>query len=373
MRESFEVTSSTGRYCVTSGIGLLADVIAENPGMVVVIDARLEKYLPAGVSRKMSIDAIEANKSLEHMPETIIGLRQQGVDRTSHLLAIGGGVIQDIVTFCASIYMRGIPWTYMPTTLLGMADSCIGGKSSVNVQGFKNLVGNFHPPSAVLIDMEFVGSLDPEQVVGGLFEAVKICYARGNEEFQEFLLDASGGALAAPDLQRVVMRALRAKKWFIEIDEFDQKERLLLNFGHTFGHALEAGTSFGISHGIAVGIGMLVAQKYAGRKKWLSAIGEERSAQLRMYIHGLLARCGPEFFSSRSPVDLNLVLAKFDNDKKHRRDFYRVVAPRGDGALELLSEPRNEAVRLEIAAEYESVLGDIGWRYHRAAPRKNAA
>lgn len=295
------------------------------------------------------------------MPDIILQLREYGVNRTSHLVAIGGGVIQDIATFAASIYMRGIPWTYMPTTLLGMADSCIGGKSSINVLGYKNLVGNFYPPEQVLIDLDFVESLNEEQVVGGLFEAVKICYARGYQAFQEYLSDAPALPVTTSSAQRVVMRALRTKKWFIETDEFDQKERLLLNFGHTFGHALEAGTGFGVSHGIAVGIGMLIATEYAERSGWLAPAGQVASGQLNNYIRTLIGDDDARVVKGPSQIDLAIVLEKFDNDKKHRSDNYRVVVPRDDGGLDLVSVPRTEAVRQDISAVYESVLRSMDW------------
>ena len=214
-------------------------------------------------------------------------MRELGANRATHLIAIGGGVIQDIVTFCASVYMRGLRWTYMPTTFLSMADSCIGGKSSINVMGYKNLVGNFYPPSQVLIDVDFVDTLDAEKVVGGLFEAAKICYARSYGEFAAYLAEHPASKMSLDVAHVVIVRALRTKKWFIEIDEFDKKERLLLNFGHTFGHAIEAGGDFSVPHGIAVGLGMLVAIKYAGLRQWLSPGGEEHTAALAAHIRAM--------------------------------------------------------------------------------------
>ncbi|WP_194270082.1 3-dehydroquinate synthase [Candidatus Methylospira mobilis] len=370
MRDSFEVSSSSGNYAIVSGAGLLADIVEKNPDAVFIVDGKLVRHIPSHISRVVVIEAVEANKSLEAMSNIILQLRNYGVNRDSHLVAVGGGVIQDIATFAASIYMRGITWTYMPTTLLGMADSCIGGKSSINVLGYKNLVGNFYPPEQVLIDLDFVGSLDEEQIVGGLYEAVKICYARGYKAFQEYLSDAPALPISSFGAQRVVMRALRAKKWFIENDEFDQKERLLLNFGHTFGHALEAGTGFGVSHGIAVGIGMLIAIEYADRRLWLSPQGVDATRQLTNYVRTLLGEGENCAVNGPEQIDLVLVLEKFNNDKKHRSDSYRMVVPRGDGALELVSEPRTEAVRMDITAVYRNVLKSIGWDVRYQAYRE---
>lgn len=361
MQESFDIVSSSGAYNVTAGNGLLEQVIIEHPNAIFMVDQRLADFIPASITRRIMIEATEANKSLERMPEVILQLRELGANRTSHLVAIGGGVIQDIATFAASVYMRGIPWTYMPTTLLGMADSCIGGKSSINMLGYKNLVGNFYPPERVLIDMRFVATLNADQVVGGLFEAAKICYAKGYEAFLDYLKESPTFPMAQDNAQRVIVRSLKTKKWFIETDEFDQKERLLLNFGHTFGHALEAGTDFGISHGVAVGVGMVVAVEYAKHAGLLTAVGIERASHLISHVRSMIGDGLAKVMDSPPKVDLVLVMEKFNNDKKHRTEHYRMVVPQADGGLELISEPRNDATRSCIEAAYLSGLSLIGY------------
>ena len=361
MQESFEVTASSGSYRVLAGPGLLKSVVAKYPDAIFMVDARLEFCLPEFIKRRIVVGATEGNKSLERMPEVILQLRQYGANRTTHLVAIGGGVIQDVATFVASIYMRGIAWTYMPTTLLGMADSCIGGKSSVNVLGYKNLVGNFYPPVEVMIDIDFVRTLNAEMVVGGLYEAAKICFARGEQEFLAYLGEYPSANMLPDRAQRVVMRALLTKKWFIETDEFDQKERLLLNFGHTFGHAIEAGTNFAISHGIAVGVGMLVAITYARKRAEVSSAGLERAKLLSTHVKSLLGTGADSVVPVPPQIDIDLVMEKFSNDKKHRTDVYRMVVPQGDGDLALISEPKNEAVRRNIISAYEEALCEIGW------------
>jgi 3-dehydroquinate synthase len=361
MRDSFEVASSSGGYSVVSDTGLLAEAVSKNPSGIFLIDARLQKHLLAGVTRRVEIEANENSKSLERIPQIVGKLRELGANRDSHLIAIGGGTIQDIAAFSASIYMRGIPWTYMPTTLLGMTDSCIGGKSSINVLGYKNLVGNFCPPAQVLIDLNFIESLNTEQMVAGLYEAVKICYARGYQAFQDYLSESPCASMNPLDAQRTIMRSLRTKKWFIEVDEFDQNERLLLNFGHSFGHALEAGTGFRVSHGIAVGIGMLVSMEYANMRSWMSDTGLSVTAQLRNYICSLLGESDTCVVEPPPPINLALVMEKFEGDKKHLSDFYRIVVPREDGALTLTTEPRNKIVRGDIATAYGRAFAEIGW------------
>lgn len=362
MQESFEVSASGGSYRVVVGRELLKKVISENSEAIFMVDDYFESHLSIPDGRRILVNASEKNKALEFMAQVIINLRELGANRSTHLVALGGGVIQDIATFSTSIYMRGIQWTYMPTTLLSMADSCIGGKSSINVLGYKNLVGNFYPPREVLVDIDFVASMDAEKIIGGLFEAAKISYARDFEHFQGYLSDAPDARMSSDNIQAIIVRALKTKKWFIETDEFDQKERLLLNFGHTFGHAIEAGSNFGVSHGVAVGIGMMVAIEFAQKRGWLSKIGLHRTASLTSHIHALLSFDNGALAASSPVIYLDLTMEKFNNDKKHLSNKFRIVCPRGDGELELVSEERNQEVIGDIHFAYELALRNIGWK-----------
>lgn len=358
MQESFDIVSSSGSYAVRIGSGLLDGVVAAHRDAIYIVDERLAHVLPDAAARRVLTEANESRKSLEAMPEVILKLRELGANRSTHIVSIGGGVMQDIATFAASVYMRGLSWTYMPTTLLGMADSCIGGKSSINVLGYKNLVGNFYPPVEVVIDIDFIRSLNAEQVIGGLNEAVKICYARGPQSFADYLADGPAWPLPADTAQRLLTRSLTTKKWFIEVDEFDRKERLLLNYGHTFGHALEAATQFGVSHGLAVGLGMLVAVDFAKRGARLTPTGEAQADTLVRHVEAMtdiVIKAGVRW----PHVDLAAVLQKFDNDKKHNSEFYRVVVPVRDGELELVSIPRSDDTRHALRASYEAVFARL--------------
>lgn len=362
MQESFEVSASGGSYQVVVGRDLLNQVIARHTDAIFLMDDFFESLLSIPTDRRILVNASESNKALECMAEIILKLRELGANRSTHMVAVGGGVIQDIATFSASIYMRGIQWTYMPTTLLSMADSCIGGKSSINVLGYKNLVGNFYPPNEVLVDVDFIATMDSENIVGGLFEAAKICYSRGYEDFKAYLSDGPDARASKDKVQSIINRALRTKKWFIETDEFDQKERLLLNFGHTFGHAIEASTNFGVSHGVAVGIGMIVAVEFAKKRGWLSETGLQRTDSLTSHILAMLTLDGSALVSKPPTIHLDLTLDKFNNDKKHLSHKYRMVCPRGDGELVLVSEEKNHEVQSEIAFAYESALNAIDWK-----------
>lgn len=361
MQSSFNIEAASGAYSITIGKGLLADVLARHPQAVCIIDERLQSRLPASVRDRIPIEALESNKSLEASPGVIAALRKLNANRDTHIIAIGGGIIQDIATFAASIYMRGVPWTYLPTTLLGMVDSCIGGKSSLNVLGYKNLAGNFYPPQDVVIDTDFISTLDTEMISGGLCEAAKICYARGPKQFQAYLATGPHAALAPQQAGPVISASLLTKKWFIEIDEFDQKERLLLNFGHTFGHAIEAGTDFAVSHGVAVGLGIFAAVHFATLRGELTAEGARRAADLVQHIETLITPASGPVIKVPPVVDLSVVMQKFEYDKKHKRDTYRIIIPRGDGGLELTSFAKSDETRETVLASYRLVFEQLGW------------
>lgn len=361
MSESFEIVSNSGAYSVRLGRGILGEVAAGQIEPIFIADAKLLDRLPADAKRVVPVEAEETSKALESMPEFVAQLRRLGANRDTHLVVVGGGTIQDVATFLASIYMRGLSWTYMPSTVLAMDDSCIGGKSSINVLGYKNLVGNFHPPRDIAIDMELVTTLDREMVVGGLFEAAKICFAFGAERFRDYLALAPVTAQTPAALMPIVSLSLRTKKWFIEIDEFDQKERLLLNFGHTFGHAIEGATDFGVSHGIAVGVGMLAACRFAEGHSAFSESGRSNVDALCRHVTEMLGIRAAPVVSPPQPVAMDDLLQKFEYDKKHRTGSYRLVLPQGDGSLALVSVPRDEDTRRAIAEAYRATFEQLGW------------
>ncbi|MHB1700954.1 MAG: 3-dehydroquinate synthase [Acidobacteriaceae bacterium] len=360
MPNSFEVESSSGKYGVTVGTGLFQSAAWAHPDAIYLVDEFLAPSLGVAEDRLISLVATEQQKSLEYMPHTFERLRELGANRSTYLIAVGGGVIQDIATLVASLYMRGLPWSYLPTTLLGMVDSCIGGKSSINVAGYKNLIGNFYPPKDIFVDVEFSRTLSREQIVGGLMEAAKICYARGQGNFEAYLAESPSSSMNPQQVEAVALRTLSTKKWFIEIDEFDQKERLLLNFGHTFGHAIEAGTGFGVSHGVAVGIGMMVAVEVALSRSWLSPTGQRNALALVQHVKDMLGAIAGEIQRPNS-LDLDKVLEKFGSDKKHRSDRFRIVSPIADGGLELVPMDKDATSRRDILCAFRNAFAQIGW------------
>jgi 3-dehydroquinate synthase len=250
--------------------------------------------------------------------------------------------------------MRGLTWSYLPTTMLSMADSCIGGKSSINVGKYKNLVGMIYPPEEVLIDPDFAQTLSDEQFVEGLCEAVKICFCRGNEAFNHYIACKAGPGMSGKALEDVLGLTLEAKRWFIEIDEFDKAERLLLNFGHTFGHAIESATNFRVSHGCAVGMGMLCAIAM-GKRLGRDYSAVPRVGQLRDHTEGLLANV-PEKQIRLAGVTAEQCFELCRSDKKHEKDNFVFIGIAADGSVERMRLPKTTANQALLTGAFGDIL-----------------
>ncbi|WP_213805856.1 3-dehydroquinate synthase [Granulicella sp. dw_53] len=358
MSASFSVASSTGSYQVTIAADSFASTLASLESPHLIADEFFRLNLPNLAHPPILLEATEQAKSLDRSPALIEALRIAGANRNSQLVALGGGVIQDISAFIASIYMRGLSWTYIPTTVLAMVDSCIGGKSSINVGPYKNLVGTFHPPQTILIDPTLARTLPPEQFASGLIEAAKICFCRGPESFSSYLASNPSPNMPTSALEQVTLSSLLAKKHFIEIDEFDRNERLLLNFGHTFGHALEGASHYAIPHGIAVGLGILCASAFQ-RNRGINLASIPKVQQLESHLTTLIQTL-PNLPTHLRDLDLDLdeVLQRLASDKKHSTTQYTLILlnASGDVSLERINRtPQLEAdLRQAIAATIDT-------------------
>ena len=203
-------------------------------------------------------------------------LAQRGFDRGDALIALGGGVTGDITGFLAAVYMRGIPFVQVPTTLLSQVDSSVGGKTGVDLPEGKNLVGVFNQPKAVYIDLDVLHTLPPDELRGGLAEVIKYGVIH-DAEFFAFLAENRDAVLALQSdvLTQLIARCCEIKAWVVEQDEREGGLRRILNFGHTIGHAVEAASDFQLIHGKAVAIGMCTAAELAVRTGCL----DEQDAQ----------------------------------------------------------------------------------------------
>lgn len=250
-----------------------------------------------------------------HLAEALL---EKGADRASGLIALGGGVVGDVGGFLASIYMRGIPCVQVPTTLLAQVDSSIGGKTGVDIEAGKNLLGTFHQPRAVFVDMEFLETLPQREFTSGLAEIVK--YGIIDDPDLLAILEDAAEALRERDpavLERVVSSSCRIKKGIVEIDEMEKGLRRILNFGHTVGHAVEAESGYAVSHGEAVAMGMAAAAAISEHLRYLNAEDRER-------IEKAIERAG---LPRRIPRDLDAgrLMARMEKDKKKENDRIHFV------------------------------------------------
>lgn len=302
------------------------------------------------------VDVSEENKSLSTVATICSELRTFGIHRNSRVLALGGGMIQDVATLSASLYMRGIHWDFAPTTLTAMSDSCLGGKSSINVNDAKNLVGNIYPPARIAIDTRFVDTLDTEARISGLAEGVKIAFAKGPSEFESFIDNvAADQPRSGESLEDLIFLSLQAKKWFIEIDEFDKNERQLLNFGHTFGHAFEAASGFRIQHGTAVALGMIAACRHPQAKPSPSADA------LNAYATRLATAVRETISRALENTNWAIFEASLRSDKKNSRDELCLVLPGADGQLTKVWIPfSNGAIQSATDVMREALTEVIG-------------
>ena len=354
MPASFNIACAEGSYDVVVKSGLAADVLAFEGDAIILHDALFEALVAGSRHGRIPIVADERHKSLDALPQIISDMRTLGANRATHLIALGGGIVQDIASFCAATFMRGLSWSYAPTTLLAMADSCLGGKSSINVGSHKNLVGTIHPPEHVLIDPDFALTLSSEQSVDGLCEAVKICFCRDHKTFDRFLDQDARPGISGAALEDVLSLTLGAKRWFVEIDEYDRAERQLLNFGHTFGHAIESASGFRVSHGCAVGLGMLCAISL-GASLRINYAADVRVGKLQAYVEGLLSAV-PELAHRLAGVSADQCMTHCLSDKKHERDNYIFILVGATGTVERRRLAKSEANRNAIIRAFADAL-----------------
>lgn len=349
------ISSSRGSYTVTVASGSASRALSR--GSVVIVD---ETVLALGVLSNVEAPTIpvagsEQTKTLSGCEQILVEMERLGTRRGDLLVALGGGAVQDAATFVASFYMRGIPWAYVPSTAMAMADSCIGGKSSINIAGIKNLGGNIYPPETVTIDPLLARTLPIAARISGLAEAVKICFAGGSEVFAGYLDKAvqpeDFGETVATD--ELLLHVLTAKKWFIEVDEFDRAERQLLNFGHTFAHALESATAFAVEHGVAVAVGVLAAVRHP-----LSAVTPQ-TLELARYCRDLIRPIAPDLSSLPHVLDWEGFDRAVLSDKKGTKAAIRLILPVDGGGVGVVQIPRSEGALVPIRESMAQALEEV--------------
>jgi 3-dehydroquinate synthase len=305
--------------------------------------ATLQVALPVATVMVTCLPAGESAKTLDSFSELTRELADFGATRDACVFALGGGVIGDLAGFAAACWMRGIDVVQLPTSLLAMVDSSVGGKTAVDLPQGKNLVGAFHPPRAVFADTATLKTLPERELRAGFAEVVKYG-AIVDAGFMDWL-DAHATALLARDdaaLTEAIARSCAHKAAIVERDPFEHGERALLNFGHTFAHAIEAEQGYGgLNHGEAVAVGMVLAARLSARLGIATGDDAER-------LRALLARFGLPV-TLPSGLDADALLARMRLDKKAGAGGLRFVLWDRPGAARIVTDVPDEAVLAVLA------------------------
>ena len=276
----------------------------------------------------------EKHKTIKSVDSILRQMIRDGGDRSSLLIAFGGGIVGDVGGFIAAIFMRGIRYVQVPTTFLAQVDSSVGGKTGVNLPEGKNLVGSFHHPAAVFADIDVLGTLPDRELRAGLMESIKAGVIR-DRALVRFMEEHPDEILAHEPkaLEKVIAASIRMKASVVNKDERENGLRMILNLGHTVGHAIEQVTRYKVLlHGEAVGWGMIVALYIAHRRRTITGAQAERIENL-IHLYGPLP-----------PLDLrpSRVIAATTSDKKNVGGVRRFVVPIGigdAGVIEDLAAP----------------------------------
>lgn len=273
----------------------------------IVIDRNvynLDKYCLSKFDSKYFyiFDAIENNKTIESVLNIIDLLYEVNFSKKNKIIVIGGGITQDVGGFVAAMYKRGIKWIFVPTTILSMTDSCIGGKVGVN-RVSKNMLGLFYSPNKVIISDYFINSLKKDDIISGIGEALKLSLIGGETSYNYFKKNYNDNNINYINL---IKMSTSVKKLIIEVDELENNERKVLNYGHTFGHALESASNYFIPHGIAVIFGMYMINKLFYQDKYID---------LNNYMVSII----PDKFK-KIEISYDLFIKSVLNDKKNNGD-----------------------------------------------------
>jgi len=318
-----ELPALLARHCPAARYAVITDShVAPLYGEKLV--ARLHEAKLAASA--FTFPAGEWNKTRETWAGVSDRMLAAQLGRDGAVVALGGGVAGDVGGFVAATFHRGIPYIQVPTSLLAMIDSSIGGKTGVDASAGKNLIGVFHQPRLVVADLDTLATLPPLQLAAGMAEALKHGVIADADYFASLERDA--GAIKAKDpgaLERVVTRSVEIKAHIVAQDEREAGVRAVLNFGHTVGHAIEATTKFEVLHGEAVAIGM-VYEARLGERLGVTARGTAERLERALVAYGLPT----ELPSGPSAAD---VLAAMQVDKKARAGAVRFALPQAIGAM----------------------------------------
>lgn len=332
----------------------IAKLMTENPRNLLLIDRTvLELYknrLPDWAGRVFPVEANEEAKTLAGAMKFVDFLLEQKFSRGETVAVVGGGVVQDIAAFACAVYKRGVPWTYFPTTLLAMCDSCIGAKTGINYRGVKNILALFSAPREVRICPEFLQTLPEREYHAGLGEILKLHVTGGRLMLKHYTDEVSAGRVKnQSSFKKLILGALMVKKAVIEADEFELSLRRAMNYGHTLGHAIEVLSNHRVPHGQAVAIGIILANDLSLERGFLSQADAE-------YLHRLALDLLDEgihaAMRSLSTERLPELLAQDKKSQDGTANFIIIKAPGETEFLPLALSPELIAEILQIVKKF---------------------
>lgn len=277
----FEITSTPKNYKLKGFQDLeticsLINTKLSNQGCLVVdrkvFDIHLKKYIKIDKKRIYLVDASESIKNIDTVLNICEFYAMHNINKGSDIYVIGGGILQDLGGSASYLFKRGVPWSYLPSTLLGISDSCLGGKTAVNFKTYKNLLGLFSAPRELILCSDFIESLTFQDLACGYGEIFRLSLTGGEKSFEIFknnIQNSLNGDKSA--MKSLIISSLLVKKAVIEEDEYEINIRKSMNYGHTIGHAVEAITDFKIPHGIGVAIGILIENDLSRRLNMMDA------------------------------------------------------------------------------------------------------
>ncbi len=319
---SIRLQTASGGTDIDVGEHLTARLRDLDPEPVLLVDANVRRLHPGLFEgfRTLEVPAGERHKTLETVEKLYRELMQMDTDRSALLVGVGGGLTTDVAGFVATTYLRGVPFGFVSTTLLGQVDASIGGKNGVNLEGYKNMIGSFRQPGFIWCDLSLLQTLEQREYVSGIAEVIKYGAIR-DARFMEYLAEHMEALLQQDPgvLEKVVTTSAGIKADVVQQDETESNLRRILNFGHTVGHALERETK--VWHGEAVATGMVFA---AGLSHALGLLSTGEVEQLRGVI-----------LSAGLPVDLQAdpdhLFENLRKDKKKEGEVIHFVLLEGLG------------------------------------------
>jgi 3-dehydroquinate synthase len=352
------VTTKFGEYTVSVGSGIVDSLSKYTPALTnhsrkhiflltspeiwALWGARLEAALFPREPIVLFLPPGERHKRMSQVERLTTEMTKAGADRSSLLIAFGGGVTGDVGGFVSAIYMRGIDYIQIPTTLLSQVDSSVGGKTGVNLQTGKNLVGCFYPPQAVIADIDLLRTLPQRELRAGIYESIKAGLIRDASLFR--FIENRREALDRGDpasLEKMVATSIRIKADVVTEDERELGVRMILNFGHTLGHAIEASSGYrALLHGEAIAWGMIAALQISRQRK---LIEEDTACRIETLIRAFEPPPMP-------PVSATRLLHAASGDKKNRGGVRRFVLLQGLGNAMVAEDVTDAEVLAAIAS-----------------------